>query len=85
MKSVQIAELKNHLSQHLRAVEAGEQVIVTDRRRPIARIVPASPLTATVVLVPPRRDFVSVRDRHRPCVDLGITSTSLLLEERGDR
>jgi prevent-host-death family protein len=85
MKRVRIAELKDHLSQHLRAVEGGEEVIVTDRQRPIARIIPATPTRAAISIVQPRRDFITVRDRHRPRVDLGISSTSLLLEERGDR
>lgn len=31
MKSVKLAELKDKLSKHLRAVEAGEEVLVTDR------------------------------------------------------
>jgi prevent-host-death family protein len=85
MKHVRIAELKDHLSQHLRAVEAGDEVIVTDRQRPIARIVPVTRPTATISIVQPRRDFLSVRDRDRPSVELGTPSTSLLLEERGDR
>ncbi len=85
MKHVQIAELKDHLSRHLRAVEAGDEVIVTDRQRPIARIVPVTPPSPAVETTQPKRDFITVRDRHRPRVDLGIGSTSLLLEERGDR
>src|SRR5689334_8589896 len=40
MKRVKIAELKDHLSSHLRAVERGATIEVTDRERPIARIVP---------------------------------------------
>lgn len=85
MKHVKIAELKDHLSRHLRAVEAGSEVIVTDRERPIARIVPAVPSMPVVGIIQPKRDFITVRDRQRQPVDLGITSTSLLLEERGDR
>ncbi|MBX3280493.1 MAG: type II toxin-antitoxin system prevent-host-death family antitoxin [Acidobacteria bacterium] len=40
MKSVNIAELKNRLSQYLQEVRAGEEILVRDRQRPIARIVP---------------------------------------------
>src|SRR5438876_12166544 len=40
MKRVKIAELKDHLSAHLRSVERGGELEVTDRERPIARIVP---------------------------------------------
>ena len=85
MKHVQIAELKDHLSRHLRAVEAGDEVIVTDRQRPIARIVPVTLPGPAVETTRPKRDFITVRDRHRPRVDLGVPSISLLLEERGDR
>ena len=42
MPSVQIADLKNNLSAYLRKVRAGEEVIVCDRKLPIAKIVPLS-------------------------------------------
>lgn len=37
---VQIAQLKSHLSEHLRTVRGGQPLIVMDRKTPIARIVP---------------------------------------------
>lgn len=40
MKRVGTAELKAHLSEHLRAVRDGEEIVVMDRRTPIARVVP---------------------------------------------
>ncbi len=40
MKSANIAELKNHLSDYLRLVENGETVEVAKRNVPFARIVP---------------------------------------------
>jgi prevent-host-death family protein len=40
MKSVNIAELKNHLSVYLNDVRAGEEIVVRDRNQPVARIVP---------------------------------------------
>lgn len=85
MRRVGIAELKDHLSQHLRAVEAGDEVVVTDHDRPIARIVPVTTLAPSVKLIDPTGDFIAIRDRERTHVDLGISSTSLLLDERGDR
>jgi prevent-host-death family protein len=39
MKTVGIAELTSDLSRYLAAVRNGEEIIVTPRRRPIARIV----------------------------------------------
>jgi prevent-host-death family protein len=40
MKTVNIGELKNRLSAYLRYVQNGEEVIVRDRNRPVARILP---------------------------------------------
>ena len=85
MKSVKIAELKDHLSEHLRAVERGADVIVTDRDRPIARITPYSGVAKSVRMNPPTREFGTVRDRVRTPAGWPVTSTALLLEERGDR
>ena len=42
MASVQIAELKNNLSAYLRKVRTGEEIIICDRKSPIAKIVPLS-------------------------------------------
>ena len=42
MKSVNIAELKNHLSLYLNKVKAGEEILICDRNQPVARIVPLS-------------------------------------------
>jgi prevent-host-death family protein len=39
---VSIRELKDHLSEYLRRVQAGERLIVTDRKRPIAEIAPVA-------------------------------------------
>jgi prevent-host-death family protein len=43
MKTAGVALLKSRLSEFLAAVKAGEEVSVTERGRPIARIVPISP------------------------------------------
>lgn len=40
MKSTSISHLKNHLSAHLKEVMAGEPVMITDRRKPIAILRP---------------------------------------------
>jgi prevent-host-death family protein len=43
MKTAGVAELKAKLSAHLALVKRGEEVLVTERGRPIARIVPVEP------------------------------------------
>jgi len=40
MKAVKIADLKSHLSRHLRDVRAGRTLTVLDRDTPVARLVP---------------------------------------------
>jgi prevent-host-death family protein len=54
MRSMGIAELKALLSETLSRVKAGEEVVVTEHGRPIARIMPlstATPAAATQELV----------------------------------
>jgi prevent-host-death family protein len=40
MRSANIADLRNHLTQYLKEVRAGEEIIIRDRQTPIAKIVP---------------------------------------------
>ena len=80
MSDVGIAELKAHLSEHLRSVRNGRSLTVLDRNTPIARIVPyaAPPLEIrkatrrlrdlTLPSKPPKRTdsvAVLVEDRRR--------------------
>ena len=40
MKSAAVSELKASLSEYLAKVKAGEEVLITDRGKPVARLVP---------------------------------------------
>ena len=40
MRSTNIADLRNHLTRYLQEVRAGGEIVVRDRERPIAKIVP---------------------------------------------
>lgn len=40
MKTINVAELKAHLSQYLRRAQKGERIVVMDRQTPIAELVP---------------------------------------------
>jgi len=42
MKTTAISELKAHLSEYLNQVKSGNEVLVTDRGKPVARIIPVS-------------------------------------------
>jgi prevent-host-death family protein len=85
MKRVKIADLKNHLSQHLRAVERGEEIEVTDRHRPIVRLVPTRTAVPQIHIIPAKRPFAEVRTRRYPRAHRRANSLQLLLEERGQR
>ena len=42
MKTTTVSKLKASLSEYLRSVKAGEEVLVTERGRPIAELTPAA-------------------------------------------
>ena len=85
MKRVKIAELKNHLSAHLRAVEEGAELEVTDRNRPIVRLIPVRTREPALRIIPAKRPFAEVRNRRYPKARWRTDSLQLLLEERGKR
>ena len=96
MNRVSISELKARLSEYLEAVRAGEEVIVTDRGRPVARIAPVSGpedsesrlqmLIRTGQARPPVRtgglDLELLR-AHRPTVP-GAGLSEAIIEERSE-
>lgn len=84
MKRVGVAELKDQLSRHLRAVEAGAEIEVTDRHRPIAWLIPARP-QARVTVQAPAKPFRSIRNRTYRPAGWAVSSTDLLLDERQGR
>lgn len=84
MKQVKIADLKDQLSRHLRAVEQGEEIEVTDRRRPIARIVPVARESA-LVIEPALRAFGELRRRRYRAAAWPASSLDLLMEDRTKR
>ena len=55
---------------------------MTDRDRPIARIVPVLPRGTSAVVLRPTQDFAVVHDRTRVPAEWGISSTEMLPEER---
>jgi prevent-host-death family protein len=87
MTTVKIAELKDRLSEHLRAVERGavSEVVVTDRGRPIARIVPVQDRSRRVTIRPAKVPFATVRARRFEPAGWPVDSLELLREERGER
>jgi len=43
MRTTAISDLKARLSEHIACVKRGEEVVVTERGKPVARIVPIGP------------------------------------------
>ena len=71
MVTVGVRELKEHLSEYLRAVaERGEEVTVTSHGRTVARV------------LPPARRKVSVLERLRPLADAGLLELPALPRRR---
>jgi prevent-host-death family protein len=62
MAEVGVRELRDHLSRYLDKVRDGEEVVVTERGRAIARVVPISGERTIDVLV--REGLVSPAKRH---------------------
>jgi antitoxin (DNA-binding transcriptional repressor) of toxin-antitoxin stability system len=82
MSKVGVADLKAHLSEHLRKVRGGRTLTVLDRETPIAQIVPydaEAPLEVRRAMRAPR----DLRLPKRPRV--GTDSLSVLLEDRASR
>ena len=85
MKSVKIAELKDKLSEHLRAVEAGEEVIITDRNRPIARLSPIQPGEPPLTFEEPTESFKALRAKRWPAARWKLSGAQLLDAERREK
>jgi prevent-host-death family protein len=89
MKKVGVARFRSSLGRYLRAARQGRGVVITDRDRPIARLVPwdAPPSGGFIRTVKPRQrgapplGRVKVRSVRVP----GVDSLALLMEDRANR
>jgi prevent-host-death family protein len=73
VQGVGIRELKEHASALIRRVAAGETINITDRGRPVARLVPLrrgegwwDQMVERGQLLPARRDLIQVLDENPP-------------------
>jgi antitoxin (DNA-binding transcriptional repressor) of toxin-antitoxin stability system len=99
MKAIGVKSLKARLSEHLRAVKAGETILVTERDEVIAEIRPASgrrhaedPLAAALEALAESGDVTppSLSKRGWSCTGHGLrlpegTAAALLDHVRADR
>jgi prevent-host-death family protein len=83
-KGIGVADLKAHLSEHLRAVRRGRTITVLDRDTPIARIVPY--VAAAIDVRSSSRRPREVKRRALPSPPHTATdSLAVLLDDRGRR
>ncbi|MBI4366851.1 MAG: type II toxin-antitoxin system prevent-host-death family antitoxin [Deltaproteobacteria bacterium] len=81
---MKIAEFKTHLSKYLRRVRAGEEVIVTDRDHPVARVSPIEPLSERLIIRPARGSPKDLDRLTIPPAHPGTDSLKALLADRED-
>ncbi len=89
-RNVPVADLKARLSEHLRRVKAGHEVVITDRGTPVARIVPITGGRGVDALVrdglargPIRPLPAGFWERNRVS-DSGGRLLEIILEDRAD-
>ena len=88
MDRVGVRELKTHLSRHLKRVQAGERLLVTERGRSIATIspvnVPADVDWAHQLVLDGRAHWNGGKPTgaKRPATITGKTAASMVLEDR---
>ena len=86
MKSAKVSELKARLSAYLSAVRAGEEVVVFDRRTPIARVIPWEERTdADLPVEEPIRRLPRLSDLPRVRLLRRVDVVRLLRESRDQR
>jgi len=88
METVGIRELKTHLSHHLKRVQRGERLLVTERGRSIATISPVDPPAdvdwAHHLVADGRAHWNGGKPTgaKRPAKIMGTTVSSIVLEDR---
>jgi antitoxin (DNA-binding transcriptional repressor) of toxin-antitoxin stability system len=91
MQEVKIGELKARLSHYLRLVQQGDEVLVKDRDRPVARLVRCNGPENRLKVIPPKMTFKEANKRlaksRRPPLSREIFEDTLrwMREDRTDQ
>jgi prevent-host-death family protein len=96
MKTAAISEIKARLSEYLDQVKAGEEVLITDRGKPVARLSPLAKTrsVATSVLFLEKQGLIrlgsgklpkNIGTFPRPTDDEGLVLRALLEEREAGR
>jgi prevent-host-death family protein len=93
MKSVGSRELKNRLGRYLRRVASGEELLITDRGKPVARLTsvrraqgePQEPGELLRRLAAEGQIRLATRPfrKRKPPINRGKSLSQILLEDRG--
>ena len=84
MTTVKIAKLKSHLSAYLRQVQKGEQLIVTDRETPIAKVIPYAATSERLQIMSAKEKPQIFKNLKVPRTSKPMDSLKTLLEDRKD-
>jgi prevent-host-death family protein len=84
MKSASIRTMQHGLAALIAEVEQGEEIIITRRDQPVARLVPISPGDSTVSGTPASLRAYWRRRPLPPAVRSPLTHADLVAEGRGD-
>jgi prevent-host-death family protein len=76
MQAISLVHAKAHLSELLNAVESGEEVVITRHGRPIARVLPVSPVKQPL----PLQRLAELRDQ----IPAWQSSSAILLSDLRD-
>ena len=82
MKTATVRDVQHHLAEVLAWVEHGEEVQITRRSKPVARLVPAIPAAQTAVELP---DFAERAHRIWGSPPKGESLSQTILADRDDR
>ena len=85
--SVKIADLRNRLSDYLRKVRKGHEVVISDRETPIARLIPFDRPVAKSALdiLEPPKGYEGLSKLNFPPLSRPVHATEELLAERRRR
>jgi len=83
MESVSVATLKSKLSQYLKAVKKGKEIIVTSHQHPIARLAPVKESQSDLGILPAAKPVSSLKKVKG--ISLKFDPVEFLLEDRRRR
>jgi prevent-host-death family protein len=89
MERIGVRELRQHASRYLARVRAGETIEVTDRGRPVARLVPVreetwQDLIDAGVVIPPAHPGRDITDIEPVDIDLEVPLSEVLRRMRDE-